>query len=53
MIDTLAEVPAYSPVGVPVTAMATGKEATLELPDGDQPDRRHGAVHGGASTRWA
>ena len=31
MIDTVALDPAYSPLGEPVTAMVTGKEATLAL----------------------
>ena len=33
MIDTVALDPAYSPLGEPVTAMVTGKEATLALLD--------------------
>ena len=33
MIDTVALEPAYSPLGEPVTAMVTGKEATLALLD--------------------
>ena len=33
MIATDALVPEYKPAGVPVTAMVTGNEATLDEPD--------------------
>lgn len=33
MIETVVDAPAYKPLGVPVTEIWTGKDATLELLD--------------------